>query len=249
MTPAGTENWERCGLDLVQHAREARDSAEFRGYALDAMRALIPCDRAIFSELTSERPLVTYAVDDASLGLIQTCEQNFEHYAREVETATTAAYRSGGVLDHDVFSASERSRSAFYAEIVQPQQIDSMLVLMPKWRGSALGWIRLERVRGRGFLHEELALALRLLPAAEVSLSALRAEWLGQSVELPRLTARETEIAMHVARGLSTPQIGLLLGTSKLTVRNQLGRIFEKLGVGSRAELASFVASRRAPAP
>lgn len=248
MTQAAADNCERWALELVQRAREARDSAEFRAWTLDTLRAVVPCDRAIFSEPGSERPLVTYAVDDASIGLIQACEQNFEHYAREVETATTAAYRAGGILDHDVFSASERSRSAFYSEIVQPQRIESMLVLMPKWRGSALGWLRLERVRGRGFRQEELALALRLLPAAEVSLAALRAEWLGQGVRLQRLTPRETEIAMHVARGLSTPQIGLLLGTSKLTVRNQLGRIFEKLGVGSRAELASYVARRRTPA-
>lgn len=247
MTRQSARNCERLALELVQHAREARDSAEFRAHALDALRALVSCDRAIFSEVGNDRPLVTHAVDDASIGLIQTCEQNFERYASDVETAVTAAHRWGGILDHDVFSPSQRSKSAFYSEIVQPQRIASMLVLMPKWRTSAIGWIRLERARGRGFRDDELALALQLLPAAEVSLVALRAQWLGQVLCLPRLTPRETEIASHVARGLSTPQIGLLLGTSKYTVRNQIGRIFEKLGVSSRAELAYRIARRPGP--
>jgi DNA-binding CsgD family transcriptional regulator len=47
-----------------------------------------------------------------------------------------------------------------------------------------------------------------------------------------------------VARGLTTPHIALILGTSPLTVRNQLCRVFDKTRVASRAELATWVAQR-----
>lgn len=55
---------------------------------------------------------------------------------------------------------------------------------------------------------------------------------------LPNLTAAEREIVRHVAGGVGNAQIAALRGTAVHTVANQLQRIFTKLGVRSRAELA-----------
>lgn len=63
------------------------------------------------------------------------------------------------------------------------------------------------------------------------------------------LTKRELDIATLVAAGQSNRQISRSLNISEHTVKNNLFRIFEKIGVGSRVELAVFImnASQHAP--
>jgi DNA-binding CsgD family transcriptional regulator len=63
-----------------------------------------------------------------------------------------------------------------------------------------------------------------------------------------QLTAQETQIAHLVAEGLSNKEIGRRLYLSHRTVASHLYRMFPKLGVTSRAQLAR-AAFERAPAP
>jgi DNA-binding CsgD family transcriptional regulator len=55
------------------------------------------------------------------------------------------------------------------------------------------------------------------------------------------LSPRELEVARLVARGLTNAEIGQVLGISRATVATHLQRTYERLGLGSRAELASYV--------
>jgi DNA-binding NarL/FixJ family response regulator len=55
---------------------------------------------------------------------------------------------------------------------------------------------------------------------------------------LSALSAAEREIAEMVARGLSNREIALARGTRERTIANQIAKIFKKLRVGSRVELA-----------
>jgi DNA-binding NarL/FixJ family response regulator len=63
------------------------------------------------------------------------------------------------------------------------------------------------------------------------------------------LTKREEEIVHLVEDGLTNRQIAVRLGLSEHTVRNNLFRIFDKLGVSTRVELALYTTrhSRLAP--
>jgi len=58
---------------------------------------------------------------------------------------------------------------------------------------------------------------------------------------LDRLTAREREIVHCVAQGLSFKQAAKKIGVAPSTVANHLYRVYRKLGVYSRTELASLV--------
>ena len=55
------------------------------------------------------------------------------------------------------------------------------------------------------------------------------------------LAPQELHIARLAAQGLSNREIGQQLYLSQGTVRNHLYRIFPKLGITSRAELAAVV--------
>jgi len=57
-----------------------------------------------------------------------------------------------------------------------------------------------------------------------------------RAATLAGLTAREAEIVERLARGLDNAQIAAQLGMSEKTVRNHITRIFDKLGVQTRAQ-------------
>ncbi|MBW4028296.1 MAG: response regulator transcription factor [Acidobacteria bacterium] len=65
------------------------------------------------------------------------------------------------------------------------------------------------------------------------------------SPELLRLTKREFDIATLVAAAQSNKQISRRLNISEHTVKNNLFRIFEKLEIGSRIELAVVMMNMR----
>ncbi len=62
---------------------------------------------------------------------------------------------------------------------------------------------------------------------------------------LGKLTQREEEIAELVARGLSNRQISTELGISERTAGNHVARILRKLGLRSRARIASWATERQ----
>jgi DNA-binding NarL/FixJ family response regulator len=57
-----------------------------------------------------------------------------------------------------------------------------------------------------------------------------------------RLTAREREVALLIAHGLTNRQIGERLVISTRTADNHAQHIFDKLGLWSRAQVAAWVA-------
>ena len=55
------------------------------------------------------------------------------------------------------------------------------------------------------------------------------------------LTPQELEVALAVARGATNREVASALFVSPKTIEVHLSRIFRKLGVRSRTELAKFV--------
>ncbi len=68
----------------------------------------------------------------------------------------------------------------------------------------------------------------------------------GQVVELTR---REREVALLVARGLTNRQISTELSISERTAANHVGRILGKLGLRSRAQIATWATERGLTVP
>jgi DNA-binding NarL/FixJ family response regulator len=57
-----------------------------------------------------------------------------------------------------------------------------------------------------------------------------------------RLTAREQDVALLIARGLTNRRIAQELSISESTVENHIHKIFKKLGFSSRSRIAAWVA-------
>ncbi len=58
---------------------------------------------------------------------------------------------------------------------------------------------------------------------------------------LARLTEREAEVARHVASGLRNKEIAARANITEGTVKMHLHNIYEKIGIGTRTELAIYV--------
>jgi len=61
------------------------------------------------------------------------------------------------------------------------------------------------------------------------------------------LTAREAEVARLVAAGATSRRVADDLGVSVRTVDNLLGRVYVKLGIAGRGELADALGPDPAP--
>jgi DNA-binding CsgD family transcriptional regulator len=62
-----------------------------------------------------------------------------------------------------------------------------------------------------------------------------------------RLTRREREVALLVARGLTNREIASELSVSRSTANNHVARILRKLELRSRTQIAAWIAERRFP--
>jgi DNA-binding NarL/FixJ family response regulator len=58
------------------------------------------------------------------------------------------------------------------------------------------------------------------------------------------LSKQESRIARLISQGMTNREIATHLGLSGHTVKNYLFKIFDKLGISNRVELALYVASR-----
>jgi DNA-binding CsgD family transcriptional regulator len=162
-------------------------------------------------------------------------------YAPTLALLKRGADRGGGAcVDVLALPARTRTRSLMYDEVFAPQGIRSQIFAIAEFRGAPVFNLFVCR-HGRGTSFDEddaasVARSLRTLAAAHIAV-----EWAHAARSLELLSAREREIAALVSRGLRTREIAEVLGTSPNTVRNQTAKIFAKLEVTTRAELASLV--------
>lgn len=112
-----------------------------------------------------------------------------------------------------------------------------LLVEWPEWRGPRLPLALAEALRdSEHTVFRGERIVVRLEPVNELIWIRARAK-----LESETLSEREIEVAQLVASGHSNKHIAQALGISPFTVRNQLATIYDKLHVGTRAELASWL--------
>jgi DNA-binding CsgD family transcriptional regulator len=92
--------------------------------------------------------------------------------------------------------------------------------------------------RGQG-LHRRAAAAAARVAELSARCEGARTPGLSLTRAADPLTARERDIALLAASGLTSREIAERLNVSKRTVDNHLQRVYTKLGVAGRHELAA----------
>lgn len=220
------------GLRLLSALAQAGANCEgrqrFRLEALRALRAAIPFDFGFIATPPAGRP------EPASLGATPPVLRVLTRHGRGawIELRELRARADGAVLQ----LAGAGASSPLLRLLQTTHPVEALCI---GWLSDEAAAVVLARELEPAFHGPEvelLRLALPVLTLADTQAADL-ADSLGAT-----LSPREQEIFGYLQRGYSNRQIGLVLGTSPLTVRNQLARLFRKVGVASRAELVGLAA-------
>jgi DNA-binding CsgD family transcriptional regulator len=250
----GAPSHQHFAAELAEIAGSVRDRAAFRRAVVSRLEAIVGCESVYWGE-PMQTPTDT---DRVCASTDETVRRALVLFARErrrfdVPRAIRAIRAEGGVaIGDEVFTRAEQDRLPVYREVVRPAGIRSYIFCEIDFRGRVLSTVTLSRhARGAPFGGREKGLvrsikgALGLVEAAFGAISSLPRGATEVDVRqlCPALSAREAQVATLVARGLGNKSIAEVLGTAPDTVRKQTIRIYEKLRVAGRVELATLVAS------
>ena len=158
-------------------------------------------------------------------------EEDFERARALLDAPERDRSRAGERALHDAYVAARRRRRAEAAQ----RALEAAEIY------GELHWT-LQQARALELAGRE-ADALRLYRNAGSARDAARLEGSARSADpLAPLTPRERQIAKLVLEGRSNREAGTILGLSERTVGNHLQSVFNRLGIGSRRELAAYVA-------
>jgi two-component system, NarL family, response regulator LiaR len=87
------------------------------------------------------------------------------------------------------------------------------------------------------FTTEALRQVLEKVMAVDVDLGRL----VNKALAKARLTRKEEEVARLVLKGLTSAEIGAMMGNSEKTIKQHLTQVYSKLGVAGRAEFFHLV--------
>jgi DNA-binding CsgD family transcriptional regulator len=217
--------------EIATLATRAHDRTGFRAGTLALLSEAIPHEVAFFQSAS-----VQGDSQPVSRGLTPIAERLFARRAStvwsELASMRAAAAAANGVLDASTLISSD-SELARLLHGAQP--VRQLCVAL-------LAEGRTVLVLGRAvdpFQRRELELLRLCLPV--VGLGDQRTSEVQEALGA-RLTPREHEIFDYVSRGYNNREIAAVLGTSHFTVRNQLCRLFRKVGVSGRSELVGLAA-------
>ena len=168
---------------------------------------------------TCEEGVALVLSASADVALVDFSMSRAEHIVRAMaRAAPNAKIVALGVanVDADVIRAIEAGASGY---VLQDASIDKLLSVIRSV------------VSGQIICPPEITLGLAR------RLSTLAAE--RPIARQPTLSFREAEIAVLAAKGLTNKEIARAKGTAVATVKNQVHRIFQKLGVDNRTDLAA----------
>jgi DNA-binding NarL/FixJ family response regulator len=87
------------------------------------------------------------------------------------------------------------------------------------------------------FTTESLRQVLEKVTTVDVDLARL----VNKALSKARLTRKEEEVARLVLKGLTSAEIGAMMGNSEKTIKQHLTQVYAKLGVAGRAEFFHLV--------
>lgn len=224
------------GADFIDAVRSAESAHAYEVWALDRLQSLIGFDAAYFGRFG----IPTESMRGFDGGVLRRTRSRWPLYVEESMPLRRAALtgEKSLVLDTSAHRAYLET-TAYQDEWLLPHHLRYSLVGFMSFRRLSTGVLVL--CRAGQFAGAEKDALQRILGALSVSEMAIRA---AASVVTPpfapSLTARERDVLDYVRLGYNNREIAGALGTSPLTVRNQVSGILAKLGASSRAEAVAL---------
>jgi DNA-binding CsgD family transcriptional regulator len=168
-------------------------------------------------------------------------KRNLGRFLIEISPGEIARYTDRAARHPEVWSPARQRELAVFREVLWPTGMQEMAVRVSVRQGNVAGFNLERRGRASPFSEGGLSLIDAVAPFLHiVELLTLESDDEQNASNLAAehaLSTREAELVSLVARGLQNAEVALLLGISPNTVRNTLARVFEKVGVSTRAEL------------
>ncbi len=225
--PRGTLSAMSPERELLELASESLGVEDFRTRVSQHFREWLDADVALLATLEpwGHAPAGFEPATAAAL------EAHWDAYGRELAPVRASAARHGSSSDREVLGcALERTR--VYREVMAPSGGHESLLALPAFRNRLLGLLMVGR-RRRSFSRAARGRMATLAAGVAVTLTAVL---IAPPVAPPELTAAERDLLEYLQLGHSTRDIALARGRSVYTVRNQLSRLYRKLGVANRTE-------------
>jgi DNA-binding CsgD family transcriptional regulator len=242
--------------ELAWLATRCRDATELRAEALAWVDRMIAVDAAIFVELDGNEPSARSAIglDERWVdGFLAGLRTNYRSDYDQIMASLSAGRFMSGPTTRLEHWAALPNRCGLEEDLMFPLGLRIGGGGLVVTRGAPSAVLLLAREgRARIFTGEEGEVMESAAPILALGLTLHRREVVQPAPPAPPapspkptaasrgpLTPRERSVVEYVALGLSTREIGLAMGTSPNTVRNQIASIFRKLSVASRAELVA----------
>ena len=177
-------------------------------------------------------------------------KRNLGRLLAELAPNEVAAYTERARIHSDVWPASRQRELAVFNEVLIPTGMRQMLVRASVRHGNVAGFNLERRGLSLPFSDADLRLVDVVAPFLHiVEVLTLEASDFGLEgfASAYRLSPREAEFVDLVVKGLQNAEIAMLARISTNTVRNTLAKVFEKVGVTTRSELAYAATTYRNP--
>lgn len=217
--------------ELLHRARRAPSPEAYAEDLLETVQAHVESDVLTFHHVRWTSPVATRAMD---AGVLESCRHRWPVFDRELAPVLERAAQGDGVaIDRDVYGA-KRDACSYYTELVAPQR-GGVLMLAPLGvAGRTIAVVGLGRRRRPFTRAAQRALASWV---SALSLATAAVMGAGSPFASASLTPAERDLVDYVRLGLTNREIATARGTSPNTTRNQLFKLFEKVGVSNRTEL------------
>jgi DNA-binding CsgD family transcriptional regulator len=224
---------------LVEVVSQASSVPAYEHGVLDILKRRFGFEIAMFKRIDATS---AYGIDPK---VERACRPHWGQFKLEAQPVLLAAAAQRGVaVDLDVLGSKKLERLTIYQRLMKPHHGTSTAFVCLTRHRAVASLLVLGRTTG-GFVAHELDYLRALAPTLSVCESAALAAPITPSAfthARTTLTPREREVLAHLRLGHTNAQIARELGTAERTVRNQLSSIYDKLGVGSRAEAAALSA-------
>ncbi len=233
-------------------AQTASSQSHFRELILQLLQKYVGFQKGFFHAPSLRIPLTSSSSIGMDIEIINEAISQWNDLLMTFEAIQQKADAYGVVFLEDLDIKMRQSQKSTTQFLWNALQVRSMAVLHCIWRGQLISTIFLFAEKKYTFTEEHRRYLQKILPWITIADAAFLSSTELEQLKTPqkrfdgvrqwhcldaRLTEKQKQIVEHIAAGLRNEEIAQTLGISVNTVRNQITRIFIRLGATNRVDV------------